>query len=133
MKYTLMIILLVLSAVVHSQDTLKHGSTSGPGDQGHGDSNYAGRNIMRDSLENRKLLYKGLVKDTCLEKGKIVLTVMVNRQGNVVNAAIGRGTTSTSKCLQEAAKAAALQSKFEKNEKAETLQAGKLVYYFSLQ
>ena len=130
MKYTLMVICLVISTLVHSQDTLKRGTTTGRGDKGHGDSYFAGTGTTMDSLDNRKLLYKGLVKDTCVETGRIVLTVQVDRKGTVVSAVIGRGTTTSSKCLMEAAKAAALLSKFAKDDNAPELQAGRMSFYF---
>lgn len=133
MKYALILIFLVLSVVAHSQDTLQSGRSSGRGDQGHGDTYGTMKVKMMDTLDNRKLLFKGLVKDTCVETGRIVLTVMVNRKGKVINASVSRGTTSASTCLTEAAKVAALQSKFERNEKAAVLQPGRMVFYFSRQ
>ena len=86
-----------------------------------------------DTLDNRKLVFKGIAENKCTESGRIVLSVQVNPKGSVVKAAVGRGTTSTSKCLQEAAIAAALLSTFEKDKTAAALQAGRLVFNFKVQ
>lgn len=133
MKYLCLYIFLTISTIAYSQDTLKQRGSSGRGDQGHKDGHYPGRGMMMDTLDNRKLVFKGIAENKCTESGRIVLIVQVNPKGSVVSAVVGRGTTSTSKCLQEAAIAAALLSTFEKDKTATALQAGRLVFNFKVQ
>lgn len=90
-----------------------------------GDGNYL--------LGGRKALNKEKFVQDCNEAGTVVVSIEVDRHGNVVKAMPGvRGTTNNSKCLLEPAKRAALATKFNSDDKAPTKQIGKIIYRFSL-
>jgi len=90
-----------------------------------GDGNYL--------LGGRKALNKKKFVQDCNEAGTVVVSIEVDRNGNVINATPGvRGTTNNSKCLLEPAKKAALATKFNKDDKAPSKQIGKIIYRFSL-
>ncbi|MFT5075209.1 MAG: protein TonB [Polaribacter sp.] len=90
-----------------------------------GDGNY--------QLGGRKALNKEKIVQDCNEAGTVVVSIEVDRNGNVISAVPGvRGTTNNSRCLTEPAKRAALATKFNKDDKAPSKQIGKIVYRFSL-
>ncbi|MEE3225787.1 MAG: energy transducer TonB, partial [Bacteroidota bacterium] len=69
----------------------------------------------------------------CNEAGIVVVSIEVDRNGNVIKATPGvRGTTNNSRCLLDPAKAAALATKFNPDTDAPSRQIGKIVYKFSL-
>ena len=90
-----------------------------------GDGNY--------QLGGRKALSKPKRVQECNEAGIVVVSIEVDRQGNVVKATPGvRGTTNNSKCLLDPAKAAALATRFNADSDAPSRQIGKIIYRFSL-
>lgn len=90
-----------------------------------GDGNYL--------LGGRKALNKEKYLQDCNEAGTVVVSIEVDRNGEVINARAGvRGTTNNSPCLLEPAKRAALATRFNKDEKAPNKQIGKIIYRFSL-
>ena len=90
-----------------------------------GDGNYL--------LGGRKALNKNKFIQDCNEAGIVVVSIEVDRNGKVISATPGvRGTTNNSKCLLEPAKRAALETKFNKDDKAPSKQIGKIIYRFSL-
>ena len=67
------------------------------------------------------------------ESGRVVVKIMVNRDGKVVSAVAGApGTTTTSKILREAARKAALDAKFNVDNTAPVQQEGTITYIFKL-
>lgn len=64
------------------------------------------------------------------EEGKVVVDIWVDKDGKVQRAQIGRGTTVTNSDMLESAKRAALNSIFNKDEKASDLQRGTITYTF---
>lgn len=67
-------------------------------------------------------------------EGKVVVEVTVDQNGNVINARPGvKGTTTTNKKLVDAAKIAALKTKFDVKKDAPALQKGTITYHFVLQ
>lgn len=64
------------------------------------------------------------------EEGKVVVDIWVDKDGKVQRAEIGRGTTVTNSNMLESAKRAALNSIFNKDEKASDLQRGTITYTF---
>ena len=83
--------------------------------------------------EEEKALNKKKILQDCNEAGIVVVSIEVDRAGNVIDATPGvRGTTNNSKCLLDPAKRAALATKFNKDGKAPFKQIGKIVYRFSL-
>lgn len=90
-----------------------------------GDGNY--------QLGGRKALSKPKRVQDCNEAGIVVVSIEVDRTGNVIKATPGvRGTTNNSRCLLDPAKAAALATKFNPDTDAPSRQIGKIVYKFSL-
>ena len=66
-------------------------------------------------------------------EGKVVVEITVDKNGKVINAIPGKkGTTTMDEDLWDAAKRAALQSKFDKKPDA-TVQKGTISYHFVLQ
>ena len=108
-----------------SKGTLNAKSYYGTGKSLDGDGNYL--------LGGRKALNKKKFLQDCNEAGIVVVSIEVDRAGNVIDATPGvRGTTNNSKCLLDPAKRAALATKFNKDGKAPFKQIGKIVYRFSL-
>ena len=67
------------------------------------------------------------------QQGKVVVTIRVNRNGNVISASPGaKGSTTTSLYLYAKAKEAALKTTFEANSKAPEIQVGTIIYNFKL-
>ena len=90
-----------------------------------GDGNYL--------LGGRKALNKEKFLQDCNEAGIVVVSIEVDRNGNVTKATPGvRGTTNNTRCLLEPARRAALATRFNSDSKAPTKQIGKIIYKFSL-
>lgn len=90
-----------------------------------GDGNYL--------LGGRKAIVKKIIVQDCNQAGIVVVDITVDRQGNVVSAMPGvKGTNNNSKCLLDPAREAALQTKFNADEKAPARQRGQIIYRFSL-
>ena len=90
-----------------------------------GDGNYL--------LGGRKALNKEKFFQDCNEAGIVVVSIEVDRNGNVTAATAGvRGTTNNSKCLLDPAKRAAMATRFNSDAKAPVKQIGKIIYKFSL-
>ena len=86
--------------------------------------NLGGRTVS----ELKKPIYESQVQ------GTVVVTIRVNRYGNVINATPGaKGSTTTSGYLYARAKQAALQTTFDANPNAPEVQIGTIVYNFRLQ
>ena len=64
------------------------------------------------------------------EEGKVVVDIWVDKQGKVQRAEIGKGTTIANTNMLESAKRAALNSIFNKDDKAAELQRGTITYTF---
>ncbi|CAL2082995.1 periplasmic protein TonB [Tenacibaculum sp. 190524A05c] len=85
------------------------------------------------NLSGRKALSKPIEQPDCQEEGTVVVSIEVDKNGNVVKAIPGaRGTTNTSPCLMEPAKQAALRTKWNADGKAPEKQRGTIIYKFSL-
>lgn len=116
------------------------GETGKAGDQGDPDgskeaTSHTGGAGGGDSydLGSRKALQKIKPKYECQETGKVVVTIHVDRQGNVVKATGGgRGTTNSAACLVTRAQEAAMKTKWEADADAPELQIGRIVYNFEL-
>ncbi|MEP5339349.1 MAG: energy transducer TonB [Algibacter sp.] len=76
---------------------------------------------------------KMVYKHGCNEEGRVVVKIVVDRNGNVVDAEPGiKGTTNKAQCLLEPAKKTAMSFKFPADSKAPTRQIGHVVINFSL-
>lgn len=90
-----------------------------------GDGNYL--------LGGRKPLNKPRDPQECNEAGKVVVSIEVDRNGNVISAKGGaRGTTNNTKCLIVKAEENARATKFNPDNKAPVKQIGKIIYNFTL-
>lgn len=119
------------------------GDSQENGDQGNpdGDPNskaYYGTGKCLDGdgnylLGGRKALNKEREIPKCNETGIVVVKIVVNQQGKVIQAYPGiKGTTNTAPCLIQPAKVAALATKFNSDPKAPSKQIGSIVYEFKL-
>jgi hypothetical protein len=99
---------------------------------GSGKGNGSGSNSGY-SLERRKIIYKPQPEYNCNEEGTVVVEIVVDKNGNVLEAKTGlKGTTNNSKCLLDACKEAALKTKWEADENAPEKQVGNISYNFSM-
>lgn len=64
------------------------------------------------------------------EEGKVVVDIWVDKEGRVQRAEIGKGTTIANSNMLNSAKTAALNSIFNKDDKATDLQKGTITYTF---
>ena len=84
-------------------------------------------------LNGRSLSTKGAVKQECNEEGRVVVKIIVDRNGNVVSAQPGvKGTTNASPCLLEPAKKTAFKHKWNQDSNAPSQQIGFVVVNFKL-
>lgn len=73
------------------------------------------------------------LKQDCNESGLVIVRIVVNKSGNVVEAVPGvKGTTNTAQCLLEPAKKIALSHKWPSNSKAPSRQIGFVSVNFKL-
>ena len=84
-------------------------------------------------LNGRSLVSKGKVQQECNEEGRVVVKIVVDRNGKVVNATAGvKGTTNNHPCLLEPARKTAFLHKWNLDAKAPTQQIGFVVVNFKL-
>lgn len=96
------------------------GSGSGSGGVGYG-------------LNGRGNASYQALKQDCNESGMVIVRIVVNRNGNVIEAEPGvRGTTNTAACLLEPAKKIALSHKWRPDPNAPTKQIGFVKVNFKL-
>lgn len=117
------------------------GTTDQVGDQGdiNGDpnsKNYEGGGFGNGnsfSLAGRKLVREPVIKDDSQEEGKVVVDIIVDRNGKVIRASPGaRGSNTASTILLKKAKKAALEAKFNVRPDAAFEQKGKMTFFFIL-
>ena len=125
-----------------SQDTEggQEGVTGKAGDQGKptgdtGSQGYDGLGGQGDgvsySLGGRGALRLDKPSYNSNDQGKVVVSIQVDRQGNVISAVAGvKGTTLSDGRLWDLAKSAALRSKFLADPKAAEVQTGTITYNF---
>ena len=95
-------------------------SATGSGDVGYG-------------LNGRGRATYNKLKQDCNESGMVIVRIVVNKNGNVVEATPGvKGTTNTAKCLLDPAEKIALSHKWSTNFKAPTKQIGFVKVNFKL-
>ena len=84
-------------------------------------------------LKGRRTLSKPIRKPDCNEEGIVVVKIEVDRNGKVISAVPGaKGTTNSSPCLFEPAKAAALSTQWNPDGNAPNRQIGLIRYKFIL-
>jgi hypothetical protein len=76
---------------------------------------------------------KGQVQQECNESGRVVVKIIVDRNGKVISAEPGvRGTTNNNPCLLEPAKKTAFMHKWNLDSNAPNQQVGFVVVNFKL-
>ncbi|MDX1365057.1 hypothetical protein [Arenibacter latericius] len=84
-------------------------------------------------LRGRSLVNQGKVPQECNEEGRVVVRIVVNRNGDVVDATPGvKGTTNNHPCLLAPAKQTALKHKWNLDSNAPAQQTGFVVVNFKL-
>ncbi|HSR60884.1 MAG TPA: hypothetical protein VLL47_09020 [Robiginitalea sp.] len=84
-------------------------------------------------LSGRTRVGYNTVKQDCNQEGRVVVQIVVNRQGQVVQATPGvRGTTNNDPCLLEPARKTAMSYKWNADSKAPDQQIGFVVVNFKL-
>ena len=96
---------------------------SGKGLDGDGNYRLGGRSAVN---KERKV-------PDCNEEGKVVVKIVVNQLGKVIEAYPGvKGSTNTAICLTDPAKQAALATEFNADSNAPSRQIGTIVYTFKV-
>ena len=105
-------------------------STGDPNAKGYYGSGGDGGGNYR--LGNRQALSKPDPAYECNEEGLVLVLIDVDRSGKVISAQPGaKGSTSTSACLLQSAKEAALKTTFDPDAAAPVKQPGTIIYNFS--
>jgi TonB family protein len=124
----------------NSSYTGKNGTGGGPGTGtgtggGDGDGNGPGKGSgISFDLSGRKLLLKPSIDDRSQETGKVVVSITVDKAGNVTEARPGaRGSTTTSAYLFAKAKDAAMKARFNASPEAADIQKGTMTFVFLVQ
>jgi len=119
------------------------GDDNRPGDKGQPDGDpYAtsyygspgsGNGTGGYGLNGRSLSTKGKVQQDCNEEGRVVVKIVVDRNGKVVSATPGvKGTTNNAACLLKPAKETAFKHRWNSDSKAPSQQVGFVVVNFKL-
>jgi hypothetical protein len=97
-------------------------------------ANFQGPTRIYYDLQGRNHTYLPIPIYKCQGSGKVVLLIEVNQKGNVENATVIEGQSTTrDECLTETAMGTALVSRFESNINAPKIQKGTLTYIFVAQ
>ena len=82
-------------------------------------------------LGGRSMVRPPNIQDHSQEEGKVIVDIIVDKDGNVLRASPGaRGSTTTSSVLYKIAKEAALSTKFNVSPQAPEQQKGQIVFTF---
>ena len=129
------------SAANNKKDTLATQTAAQPSanfDEGHASGNTM--SCSSDGEPSARLAGRNVVGSLPLpdygvqKSGRVVVRILVDRDGNVTDAIPGiEGTSVTDRSLWAAAKKAALQAHFTANPKAPLSQEGTITYIFKLQ
>jgi hypothetical protein len=85
-------------------------------------------------LSGRSLANRGKVQQECNEEGRVVVRIMVDRNGKVIDAQAGvRGTTNNHPCLLEPARKTAFLHSWNPDSKAPSQQIGFVVVNFKIE
>ena len=114
-----------------------------PGDKGQADgdpyaSSYygspgSGSGTGGYGLMGRSLASRGKEQQNCNEEGRVVVRIVVNRSGEVIDATPGvKGTTNNNPCLLEPARKTAFMHRWNPDPKAPSQQIGFVVVNFKL-
>jgi len=125
----------------NDNDSKGQGDTDQSGDHGKPDGSPEGKSLHGDAagggisfdLGGRVANNTRPIPGNWQEDGLIVIDIVVDRQGKVLRASVGRKTTITNASLLRAAEAEARRLKFTPNPDAPEEQRGKVYYPISLQ
>lgn len=123
--------------------TGSEGDDNKPGDKGQPDGDpYAtsyygspgsGSGTGGYGLNGRSLVSKGKVQQECNQEGRVVVKIVVDRNGKVISATPGvKGTTNNNPCLLDPAKKTAFMHKWNLDSNAPSQQVGFVVVNFKL-
>ena len=91
---------------------------------------YVGKSSVSYNIKGRYKTYLPIPVYKCEFGGKIVVAVVVNRQGRVIKAEVVDAESNKDESLREVAVDAALKSEFNVDEKAPERQTGTITYNF---
>lgn len=94
---------------------------------------YSGPSVLSWSLDGRKASKLPIPAYRCMGAGQVTVIITVDNAGNVVNAKIDGGISSSDGCLQAFATRAARLSKFSASQTAPARQMGVITYLFIAQ
>ena len=95
-------------------------------------SNYQGATYIHFFLKNRHKVKIPIPTYQCETFGKVILDIVVNRDGKVINATITSASTNDD-CLRQAALRSAKKARFNASYKALDKQKGSVTYIFEAQ
>lgn len=121
-----------------STERQDQGQTGSPGNQGRPEGAIDGEGFegvgqggVEFSLTGRRANYLPIPEYTAQAQGRVVVTIIVNRQGQVVRATAGaRGTTTSNQTLWRLAEDAARRARFDISVNAPEEQTGTITYNF---
>lgn len=106
---------------------------TGTGDSGFGSGN-SGKDGVKFELSGRSIKQIPKIEDNSKATGKVIVRIVVDRDGNVIKASPGQvGSTTTDPTLLQKAKEGALRAKFTVKEDADEEQFGTMTVYFRYQ
>ena len=94
---------------------------------------YSGPSVLSWTLEGRKASHLPIPAYRCYGAGQVTVNIVVDQQGNIVNAMVNDSLSESDRCLKDFAIRAARLSKFNKDPKAPARQCGEIVYCFIAQ
>lgn len=94
---------------------------------------YSGPSVVSYNLDGRKASHLKIPAYRCIGEGRVTVIIAVDPQGNVTNAKVQEGTSSTDQCLRQFAVRAARLSKFSASMTAPAKQIGDITYEFIAQ
>lgn len=118
-----------------SKYTGPNGNGNGPGEgDGTGPGKGPGNSGISFDLSGRRLVRKPSIDDKSQETGRVVVSITVDKEGNVTEARPGaRGSTTTSAYLFGKAREAAMKAKFSPNADGADIQKGTITFVFLVQ
>lgn len=94
---------------------------------------YSGPSVLAWSLDGRKASHLPIPAYRCYGAGQVTVIITVNNRGDVINAKVDEGTSSSDGCLRTFAVRAARLSKFSASTSAPSRQMGSITYAFIAQ
>ncbi|MBO4465680.1 MAG: hypothetical protein J5748_03275 [Bacteroidales bacterium] len=94
---------------------------------------YQGPSVLSYSLGDRKGSYLPIPAYKCIGAGEVTVIITVNAAGDVVDAKIQDGVSSSDECLRNYALGAARRSRFSRSKTGAAKEIGNIVYSFIAQ